>query len=101
MHSKGYIHRDVRPQNLCIGLLDNSNTLYLSNFAHAKQYKNNKTGAHKPYSENKLMVGTTMFSSVNSHLGIGKPLLIYRESVKDVINIKLDLSTAYNRGVCV
>lgn len=76
MHSKGYLHRDIKPHNFAIGLLEKSSTVYLVNYTNSKQFKNSKTGVHKAYGENKQMVGSANFASINCHLGIGNQLLL-------------------------
>ena len=38
MHDKGFINRDIKPQNLVMGLGQNSNTVYLIDMGIAKRY---------------------------------------------------------------
>ena len=37
IHSKGYIHRDVKPENFVVGLDQEAKTLYLIDFGLSKQ----------------------------------------------------------------
>ena len=70
LHSKHYIHRDVKPDNYLIGLGRRSNVLHLIDFGLAKKYWDAKTHQHIPYKENKNLTGTARYASINAHLGI-------------------------------
>ncbi len=70
MHSKNYIHRDVKPDNFLTGLGKKSHLVYLIDFGLAKKYRDAKTHQHIPYKENKNLTGTARYASVNAHLGI-------------------------------
>ncbi len=70
VHAKRFIHRDLKPDNLAIGMGTRSNIIYLFDFGLAKQYKNPKTRKHIPYKDNKELTGTVRYASLNTHLGI-------------------------------
>lgn len=70
VHSKHYIHRDIKPDNFLMGLGRKSNVCYLIDFGLAKKYKDNKSLNHIPYKENKNLTGTARYASINSHLGV-------------------------------
>ena len=70
IHEKGFIHRDIKPENFVIGLNEKSNLVYLIDYGLSKRYKDKNSGQHIPYRENKQLVGTVRYASVNAHLGI-------------------------------
>ena len=70
MHSKSYIHRDIKPDNYLIGLGKKSNIIYIIDYGLSKKYRDAKTHQHIPYRENKNLTGTARYASINAHLGI-------------------------------
>lgn len=70
MHSKNFLHRDVKPDNFLIGLGRKANQVYAIDFGLAKKYRDPKTNQHIPYREGKNLTGTARYASINTHLGI-------------------------------
>ncbi|ORY32973.1 kinase-like protein [Neocallimastix californiae] len=70
IHSKNFIHRDIKPDNFLMGLGKRSNQVNVIDFGLAKRYRDPKTHLHIPYRENKNLTGTARYASVNTHLGV-------------------------------
>lgn len=67
VHAKGYLHRNLTPENLLRGVNDCKNVVYLIDFARAKRFiKHNEI---IPFSKGKRMTWSICFASVNSQLG--------------------------------
>lgn len=69
-HSKGFLHRDIKPDNFMMGLAKRGNQVYMIDFGLAKKYRDSRTHQHIPYRENKNLTGTARYASINTHLGI-------------------------------
>lgn len=69
IHTRQFLHRDIKPDNFLIGTGKKSYKVYIVDFGLAKRYIG-KDGKHIPYRENKNLTGTARYASVNTHLGI-------------------------------
>ncbi|KAF1993985.1 kinase-like protein [Amniculicola lignicola CBS 123094] len=63
IHSKGYIHRDVKPENMLMGDGKQGNNVYVTDIGLAKEIE-------EPGERNCSLIGTTRYASVNAHLGV-------------------------------
>lgn len=70
VHSRSFLHRDIKPDNFLMGLGREANIVYIIDFGLAKKYRDHKTHLHIPYRENKNLTGTARYASLNTHEGI-------------------------------
>ena len=70
IHSKNFLHRDIKPDNFLVGRGNKSGIIYAIDFGLAKKYKDPKTGLHIPYRDGKNLTGTARYASINTHLGM-------------------------------
>ncbi|XP_023216214.1 casein kinase I-like [Centruroides sculpturatus] len=83
VHNNNLIHRDIKPDNFLMGIGIHRNKLYLIDFGLAKQYI--RRGRHIPYRENKHVIGTVRYVSINTHLGIEQSRRADMESIGYVL----------------
>lgn len=77
VHSRHFLHRDIKPDNFLIGIGKKQHYVYIIDFGLAKRFRDPKTGEHIPYRDGKNLTGTARYASVNTHLGIGN-FIIHR-----------------------
>jgi len=70
LHSKNFIHRDVKPYNFVIGQADRRSTIYMIDFGLAKKYRHENSQQHIPHREGKSLTGTARYASKNAHMGV-------------------------------
>lgn len=70
IHTRNFIHRDVKPRNVLIGVGNNARIIYLVDFSLSKQYRDPNTHIHAMPGHTTSFIGTPAFASINSHLGL-------------------------------
>ena len=68
MHSRALIHRDIKPDNIIMGLNETSSIVHLIDFGLTRSVLK-KNGGHIEFRTGKNLVGTARFVSINAHLG--------------------------------
>ena len=58
VHSKNFLHRDVKPDNFLMGMGRRTNQVNCIDFGLAKKYRDSKTLEHIPFRDNKNLTGT-------------------------------------------
>jgi serine/threonine protein kinase len=71
MHRKGFVHRDVKPENMAIGRGRQSNLIYIFDFGLTKSYGFARSEPPLPDSANRRFIGTPLFASIRAHHGNG------------------------------
>ncbi|XP_034900031.1 casein kinase 1-like protein HD16 isoform X2 [Populus alba] len=72
MHSRGYVHGDVKPENFLLGPLGtpNEKKLFLVDLGLATRWRDSSTGLHVEYDQKPdVFRGTVRYASVHGHLG--------------------------------
>uniref|UniRef100_A0AC35THQ0 Protein kinase domain-containing protein n=1 Tax=Rhabditophanes sp. KR3021 TaxID=114890 RepID=A0AC35THQ0_9BILA len=69
IHQKDMIHRDIKPENFLMGHQSNCNKVYLIDFGLSKRFRDQNI-SHIPYRNDKNLIGTARYASINAHVGI-------------------------------
>lgn len=82
IHSRGYVHRDVKPANFVMSSRSPTESFVnVIDFGLAKRWRDPLTSLHIPYRQDAHHgVGTSLFASINTHLGVGEQQRLYFSS---------------------
>lgn len=69
LHKTKYIHRDIKPNNFLIGTNTNKDHLYIMDFGLSKKFVD-KFNNHIEQRNNRSLIGTARYASINMHQGI-------------------------------
>ena len=69
IHSKFYIHRDIKPDNFMTGRGQNEKKIYIIDFGLAKKYYSVSKGQHIKFVTGKHLIGTARYCGRNAHRG--------------------------------
>ena len=90
MHSRNYIHRDLTPDNIMMGIKNKSNIVHLIDFGLMRSVMRSKSNKHIAFMHGKNLVGTCRFVSINAHMGFE---LSRRDDLLTLVNIIVYLYT--------
>mmetsp|Transcript_34144 Transcript_34144/g.67266 ORF Transcript_34144/g.67266 Transcript_34144/m.67266 type:complete len:610 (+) Transcript_34144:43-1872(+) len=69
-HNNHYLHRDIKPDNFVMGIDDKKDVCNLIDMGLCKRFRDPVTLKHIPYRDNKKLIGTPRYASINTHRGI-------------------------------
>jgi casein kinase 1, alpha len=69
VHSRNFIHRDIKPDNFLMGIGRLCNQLLIVDFGLSKRFRNPTTKKHIEFRSDKNLTGTARYASINAHAG--------------------------------
>ncbi|KIM71212.1 hypothetical protein PILCRDRAFT_83007, partial [Piloderma croceum F 1598] len=70
IHSHSFIHHDLKPSNFIMGVGKHTNIVYLIDFGLLKEFRDPNAHMHIQHKEVIGLMGTAMFASIHSRLGM-------------------------------
>lgn len=69
LHSKGIVHRDIKPDNYVVGLGERASNVHIIDFGLARMFRT-AAGQHIPYMQGRAFSGTDRYASITAQKGI-------------------------------
>lgn len=76
LHDCGWLHQDIKPENICVGVDTKKSILHLIDYGTSATYIDSLTKQHQIRQPSTKIVGTARYSSLNNHYG-------YKQSRRD------------------
>lgn len=70
IHSKNFIHNDIKPDNFVMGKDDKANQVHVIDFGLSKKYRDPFTHQHIAYADGRSLTGTPRYASIAALQGI-------------------------------
>lgn len=70
IHSKNFIHNDIKPDNFVMGRDDRANEVFVIDFGLSKKYRDPFTHEHISYADGRSLTGTPRYASVAALKGV-------------------------------
>jgi serine/threonine protein kinase len=70
LHYKGFVYRDVKPENFLMGLGKKLHQIFTIDYANSASYMDINTKEHIPIKQIKSFYGTMRYASIHTHKGI-------------------------------
>lgn len=70
VHDKHIIHRDIKPDNIVLGLGESQDKVFMLDFGLSRKYRSSRTLEHYPMRDRKKLTGTARYASINALKGM-------------------------------